>query len=281
MKILYVSIILLCSFNGHAQPTCNVYFEFNRYRLTDRGRLSIDSFFLVEKHNIPKSFFNLYGHCDSIGANDFNDKLSAKRVAAVRQYLVSKGIRPGGIAEEAGYGKKDPLYDNASEDGRQLNRRVEIVMWQVVETKAPGVKELEQLLSLTEKIADTATKAGTTIALNNINFYGGGPLPLPESFNILDELLEIMRVNYNLVIEIRGHICCVSYPGDIEYRNTGNGLSEERARTVFAYLTGNGIETSRVSYKGYGHSLPIYPYPEKTEEERTANRRVEIKIISK
>jgi len=43
----------------------------------------------------------------------------------------------------------------------------------------------------------------------------------------------------------------------------------------------NGIEASRISYKGWGHSNPIYPYPERSEEEKTLNRRVELVIISK
>jgi outer membrane protein OmpA-like peptidoglycan-associated protein len=90
-----------------------------------------------------------------------------------------------------------------------------------------------------------------------------------------------MRVNPKLVIEIQGHICCVSHSGDSPYGATGNGLSEERARSIYAELTGKGIEPNRVFYKGLGHSQPVYPYPEKNEEERIANRRVEIKIISK
>ena len=45
--------------------------------------------------------------------------------------------------------------------------------------------------------------------------------------------------------------------------------------------TCNSFSTVRVSYKGFGHTTPIYPWPEKTEDEKMKNRRVEIKIISK
>jgi outer membrane protein OmpA-like peptidoglycan-associated protein len=278
MKSLYASILLIWAFAGHTQGSFNVYFEFNQHRLTDRARMTLDSFFRAEKNSLPTYIFNLDGHCDSIGNDSFNDKLSAARVAAVKKYFMSKVSSSPGIANETGHGKKDPFYENTTEEGRQQNRRVEISWLKVVETNPPGT---EQLRSLMETIADTATKAGSTIALKNINFYGGNALPLPEAFATLDELLEVMKVNYNLVIEIRGHICCVNHSGDVELRSTGNGLSEERARTVYAYLVGNGIAESRVSYKGFGHSQPIYPYPENSEEERTANRRVEIKIISK
>jgi outer membrane protein OmpA-like peptidoglycan-associated protein len=278
MKCLPISIFLLCTCAGYAQTTITIHFESGKYTLTASARMSLDSFLLTEKENLSTAIFHVHGYCDAIGSDSFNDRLSANRVMTVKKYLLAKGILPAGIGEERAHGEKDPLTGNTTEEGRRLNRRVEISLVKVAPTY---LQKNEPVRSLAEKIADTATKAGTTIALNNINFYGGSPLPLPESFATLDELLEIMRVNYSLVIEIRGHICCVTYPGDIEYRSTGNGLSEERARTVYAHLVGNGIEASRVSYKGFGHSLPIYPYPEKTEEERTANRRVEIKIISK
>jgi outer membrane protein OmpA-like peptidoglycan-associated protein len=246
--------------------------------------MSIDSFFEAEKSHLDSYILQLYGHCDSIGAESFNQRLSQKRVATVKKYFANKGFNLYGITNAIvkGYGEKDPLHKNDNEEGRQLNRRVEIILSKVVETNMPGTEQLRaQLRSLTETMADTSTKVGSTIVLNNINFYGGSPLPLPEAFNTLDELLEIMRVNYKLVIEVRGHVCCVASPGDVVYGSTGNGLSEERARTVYAYLIGNGIEASRVSYKGFGHSAPIYPFPEKNEEERKMNRRVEIKIIGR
>jgi outer membrane protein OmpA-like peptidoglycan-associated protein len=278
MKSLYIILFLFCASSAPAQITFSVYFDFNQFLLTNKARMSLDSFLQAEKLHLPAYLINLHGHCDSIGPDNFNDQLSAKRVGTVKKYLVSKGIAASAIVNEISHGKKDPVYENMTEKGRGLNRRVELSLSKVAQTHLSGT---EPLPTLTERIADTATKAGTTITLNNINFYGGSPLPLPEAFTTLDELLGVMKVNYNLVIEIRGHICCVTYSGDTEYRSTGNGLSEERARTVHAYLVGNGIEASRVSYKGFGHSEPIYPYPEKTEEERTANRRVEIKIISK
>jgi outer membrane protein OmpA-like peptidoglycan-associated protein len=133
-----------------------------------------------------------------------------------------------------------------------------------------------------KKLADTTTIAGTNIILHNINFEGGVHQFLPESGPMLKELLEAMQSNPKLVIRVEGHICCQSEKADGMDNETGiDNLSEARAKAVMDHLLANGIEPKRVSYKGFGHSAPIYPYPEKSEEERIQNRRVEIKIISK
>lgn len=275
MKPLLLGICLLSFVSVYPQTIFTVHFELDKYHLTASTRASLDSFVLAEKQNLNGLFIELDGYCDISGTDEYNNELSRKRAMSVQRYLTKIGISAKSITNMNSHGRSSPLNENKTEEERQQNRRVTV---RVSKTgPAPG----DDSLSLMEKIADTATKSGTTIALKNINFYGGSPLPLPGSFATMDELLETMRVNYKLVIEIRGHICCVPYPDDSEYRATGNGLSEERARTVYAHLVGNGIEANRVSYKGYGHSLPIYPYPEKSEEERVANRRVEIKIISK
>lgn len=135
--------------------------------------------------------------------------------------------------------------------------------------------------NLAAKIADTATKVGSNIILKNLNFIGGRHLLLKESIPILHELLDVMQANPQLNIEIQGHICCM--PGrqdgvDMDY-GTPN-LSVNRAKVVYEYLLQNGIDSSRISYKGFGHQYPL-AWPEDTELNRSTNRRVEIKILKK
>ncbi len=67
----------------------------------------------------------LKGHTDSRGSDDYNMDLSRRRAAAVQAYLIRKGIRPDRI-ETRGYGEAQPIASNESDDGRALNRRVEI-----------------------------------------------------------------------------------------------------------------------------------------------------------
>ncbi|MCX6319667.1 MAG: OmpA family protein [Bacteroidetes bacterium] len=136
--------------------------------------------------------------------------------------------------------------------------------------------------NLRKQINDTASKAGTNIVLKNLNFEGGRHYFLPESLPILEELLQVMKENPKLVIRVEGHVCCLDNSEDgMDIDLNQNNLSVTRAKAVRDYLIQNGISTSRVSYTGLAHTQPIYPYPEKTEEEQTANRRVEIRIIKK
>jgi len=263
---------------GYSQSTFTVYFDFNSYLFTPETKARLDSFLLSKKGKPDSYSIRINGYCDPIGSDSYNDELSMYRAANVKDYLLKNGVELSNIKTITGHGEKDPLNENKTEQERRLNRRVEISLAPVDQTVLTSSKEN---FSLTEKLTDTATKAGTSIVLKNMNFYGGTPFLLPESFPIVDELLEVMRRHPTLVIEIQGHICCVGYPDDSPYVPTGTGLSEERAKAIYAELIGKGIARERVSYKGFGHSMPIYPYPEKTEDERVANRRVEIKIISK
>jgi outer membrane protein OmpA-like peptidoglycan-associated protein len=69
----------------------------------------------------------VYGHTDNSGSDDVNVPLSEKRAAAVRDYLLAKGLAADRI-ETKGYGAAKPVADNATADGRSRNRRVEIVL---------------------------------------------------------------------------------------------------------------------------------------------------------
>lgn len=65
------------------------------------------------------------GHTDSVGSDAYNDKLSLRRAESVAAYLVSQGVAADKV-KTAGLGESQPLADNATDDGRAQNRRVEI-----------------------------------------------------------------------------------------------------------------------------------------------------------
>jgi len=67
------------------------------------------------------------GHTDSVGGDDYNQQLSEKRAGAVRDYLVQQGIAGDGIVAR-GLGKTQPVATNDTPEGRQQNRRVELVL---------------------------------------------------------------------------------------------------------------------------------------------------------
>jgi OOP family OmpA-OmpF porin len=65
------------------------------------------------------------GYTDSSGKSDYNQRLSERRAAAIRSYLVSKGV-DGGMISTTGKGQNDPVADNGTSSGRAQNRRTEI-----------------------------------------------------------------------------------------------------------------------------------------------------------
>lgn len=117
---------------------------------------------------------------------------------------------------------------------------------------------------------------GKKVNLTNIQFYGDKFNVLPTAKPSLKALLLFMERNPTVKIEIEGH---VNGPGN---RNTKayKELSYNRAYTVKAHLIKNGILKDRVDFKGYGNSQMLYPKPKSLYQE-SANRRVEIKILSK
>jgi len=67
------------------------------------------------------------GHTDSVGGDEYNVKLSENRANSVRSYLVSQSIDPSAVTAK-GFGKTLPVADNSTAAGRQMNRRVELVV---------------------------------------------------------------------------------------------------------------------------------------------------------
>jgi outer membrane protein OmpA-like peptidoglycan-associated protein len=269
-KYLLTSFLLLSSLAySQSKESVFVYFDFDKYVLSRSTLNVLDS--LTDSLDLADRI-ELHGHCDAKGSDGYNILLSRKRVKAVEKYLLNIGWEKKDIGIVEAHGERIPLYENNSESGRKVNRRVEIkiLRGQAVTT------------TLKEKLDNNTLKTGDNIVLHNIHFYGGMHRLMPESAPTLKELLDAMRSHPKLVIRIEGHICCQQGSGDGMDVETGEfNLSEERGKAITEFLIANGIEAKRISYKGFGHSAPLYPYPEKNEEEQKLNRRVEIKIISR
>jgi outer membrane protein OmpA-like peptidoglycan-associated protein len=75
----------------------------------------------------PRSFVNVEGHTDSTGSESYNEELSRRRANAVAEVLRANGVAPERIATY-GMGESAPVATNATAEGRQRNRRVEITV---------------------------------------------------------------------------------------------------------------------------------------------------------
>lgn len=101
-----------------------VYFDFNRATLRPESEKELQEVLRVLQR-YPEIRAEIQGHTDGMGTHEYNDRLSAARAAAVRDYLVNHGVDPSRL-EARGYGKRVPVATNDTQEGRQLNRRVEL-----------------------------------------------------------------------------------------------------------------------------------------------------------
>jgi outer membrane protein OmpA-like peptidoglycan-associated protein len=104
----------------------DVLFDFNKYTLKPeaRERLARISGIVLA---YPDLKLQVEGYTDSIGSAEYNQTLSDKRAEAVRDYIVTSGVSMNNVVAR-GMGKADPVADNSTAAGRQLNRRVEMIV---------------------------------------------------------------------------------------------------------------------------------------------------------
>jgi outer membrane protein OmpA-like peptidoglycan-associated protein len=104
----------------------DVLFAFDKATLSPEAFRNVDKLAdFLQKH--PNRSVLIEGHTDSVGSDEYNLDLSEKRADAVKNALVAKGVGEERITPK-GYGKKYPVASNNTSDGRQLNRRVEVVV---------------------------------------------------------------------------------------------------------------------------------------------------------
>jgi hypothetical protein len=120
-------VLLLAVFAfGQELEKAVIYFNFNKFELSTASTLVLDN--LVEKvRNKDILQIEINGHTDSDGNNFYNIKLAQNRANSVQQYLTSIGIPLGKIKTKS-YGEQQPISNNDNEDGKQKNRRVEIII---------------------------------------------------------------------------------------------------------------------------------------------------------
>jgi outer membrane protein OmpA-like peptidoglycan-associated protein len=119
---------------------------------------------------------------------------------------------------------------------------------------------------------------GKKMKIKDLNFYGSEDRLIPESEPNLKILLLFMRINPTYKIELAGHVnesSFIALVGSYEYN-----LSVARATTVYNYLIKNGVAKERMITKGYANWEMLFQKPD-SEEQMSANRRVEVRILEK
>jgi len=103
-----------------------IEFKYNSSQLTKKSEELLNSIFeIINDH--PELTYDIQGHTDAHGNEDYNVKLSTSRAEKVKAYLVDKGISED-ILSAQGFGSSMPIADNSTNEGRLQNRRVMITI---------------------------------------------------------------------------------------------------------------------------------------------------------
>ena len=257
MKLSCFLFFCFVSLFSFSQKKMTLFFDTNSSELRNKELEKFNAFVKTKDLKIVK----VVGFCDLRSSSQYNDSLALERANFVASLL--RLTTSNTVFEVKSKGENfNQLKD------LDLNRKVEIhfKIEKATSIKINNDKELSEVIS--------KSKIGDKLVLKNLNFYDRTDILYPESYKTREELLKVLKENQKLKIEIQGHICCFSEKDEEE-------IALKRCVGTVEYLVINGIDKSRLSYRSFDATQPIYKIPEKNEEERKANRRVEILIVDK
>jgi len=107
-----------------------VSFDFDSAALKPQFQRSLDKVASVVA-DYPSTALHISGHTDNVGSDDYNQGLSLRRAASVNRYLIDSGVTSDRTRVQ-GYGETRPVSANSTPEGRQRNRRVEIILKPIV-----------------------------------------------------------------------------------------------------------------------------------------------------
>lgn len=106
--------------------SADLLFATDSYTLTDKEKEDLDNLAKLLKKKKKKNI-RIDGYTDNTGTVQYNNTLSEKRANSVKEYLEKEGVDASRITAK-GYGQTNPIADNKTAEGRQKNRRVEVLI---------------------------------------------------------------------------------------------------------------------------------------------------------
>lgn len=276
-----------------------LYILFIVFPFVASAQTKIKSFYFENEKSIPtpysqnqlglfKQSFNrgeitileIYSYTDSVGSVSYNDSLAKRRLDYVSNFL---GVVSNSNVKLKPYGL-DRKYDVKN---YKSWRRVDI--YYAIGGKSPVLKQdtitevieekeqeiIEEIEEIVEEKMDTANQdlidasfRASLPYIMNIEFIEGTAKIEPASFSEIKKMYDYLSTHKAVNILIRGHVCC------------GNNMriSKNRAKSVYKELLKMGLDKNRLDYVGMSNKEPLV-FPEKTNEDRQRNRRVDVQFI--
>jgi OOP family OmpA-OmpF porin len=228
-------------------------FEINRdeIQLEEKEKLAVVGTFLAK---YPDTTAVIEGHTDNVGTPENNMQLSKRRAESVVSYLLETFPITASRLTSVGYGDTRPIGDNATEDGKRMNRRIGAIV--------ACATDIEGL---------TVRPARMTMAML-IEFDHNKADIRPQDYDELRKLAKFLKANPTVTATVEGHTGNLQATPELAQQT-----SQQRAQNVVNYLVNSeGIDRSRLSAQGYGQTRR-FAY-NTTAEGRQENRRVNVII---
>lgn len=251
-----IALFLLFSFvsvaSAQEEVVQSVYFDFDKFDLDPKQAQAVVDF-IKNTDSTRIESVEIFGYTDDIGKDAYNFKLSSNRANAIRQKLIDNNIRKKIIVTIEGKGRvliDDDVLDNLPEK-RSKNRRVDVV----VNLTEPPKIEIPGYYNSIQK----THIVGDHIYLENLLFERGSSKLTFKAKTQLDKIALLLHRQKNLQFEIQGHVCCTppNQREAIDRETKKRQLSKNRAESVYKYLVFKKIPKIRMSFKGYGNTVPL------------------------
>jgi OmpA-OmpF porin, OOP family len=161
----------------------NIYFDFNKDELRPEAKNVLDDLVKHIKQN-PTIVVELNGHTDDTGDDSYNKKLAARRTKSAHNYLLSKGIKAKQL-KEVHIGEDTPVGDNSTEEGKQLNRRIEFYVDEdseyVPEHTVYIIKPNDNINEIAKKFGMSVEELKSKNSLNSDNLVPYTPLRVKKN----------------------------------------------------------------------------------------------------
>lgn len=253
IRFLKLLPLLVCGIiYSQEEKVQSVYFDFDKYSLDDKqGNAVVD--FIKNTDSTRIESVQIFGYTDDIGKDAYNFKLSTNRANVIKEKLTHSGITAKIIVTIEGKGRiliDDDVVENLPEK-RSKNRRVDVVLnlKPLPKIELPGFYTSIQKKHI----------IGDHIYLENLLFERGSSKLTYEAKTQLDGIARLLMRYKKLEFEIQGHVCCTPpYQKEAIDRETRKrNLSQNRAESVYKYLAFKRIEKKRMTFKGYGNTVPL------------------------
>jgi outer membrane protein OmpA-like peptidoglycan-associated protein len=249
--------------------------------------------------NYPENKFNVIGHTDEMGKPENNMTLSKNRAIAVAKYLIASKAIPENAINVEWFGQEKPIADNRTEEGRQINRRVEITLVDDGNLKNTGGSSstFKEAPSTPKTSAPKSepTKVAPKPATTSSSSSTGTATPANSLENDLKEdakslkfiigtdsikkigLRTTTRIAANLADATFSKLKIVSHTDNGKYTTANLDIATKRAEAIKKLLSDKGVPAAKIETEAKGDSMPLESNDSETGKE--ANNRIELILI--